>query len=319
MESPTRSQRHGRCRSAAGSRASQRSTKTLMAPGPSRSQRPCRACGRSQAANPLESSVTPMPAWWRDGWPLVAVAPDLARIPEPGAHLDEGGAEVGVPHRDVGAGHPTVGLGERPPWPASGSLALGGRPDPLELLRHPDRGHPEGPGGGLAVKVGSHHRELVVVLAERHPREVVGLRGGGDRPAEALPDLVAQCRPRKPVAQGPDKNATTWALVCSLGRSALSSMRSRHWLSNATCPSRTSLTVTTCAPMTASHLHQQGDDHPPARSQSTSSTTLTGRSEAKPHWYSNRRSLSCRSGRLHGSGWAALVVSYRSLDQPRGR
>jgi hypothetical protein len=78
---------------------------------------------------------------------------------------------------------------------------LGGGPDPLEFLRHPDRGHPGSSGGGLAVQVGSHHRELVVVLAELHPRDVVGLGVGGDRPAEALPDLVEQRRRREPVAQ----------------------------------------------------------------------------------------------------------------------
>jgi hypothetical protein len=48
-------------------------------------------------------------------------------------------------------------------------------------------------GGGLAVKVGSHHRELVVVLAELHPRDVVGLsldppiRGCG----RCFPDAVS--------------------------------------------------------------------------------------------------------------------------------
>ncbi len=41
----------------------QRSKNTLMMPGPSRSQIPCRPSGSSQVANPLDSAVNPMPAW----------------------------------------------------------------------------------------------------------------------------------------------------------------------------------------------------------------------------------------------------------------
>ena len=52
----------------------QRSKNTLMVPGPSRSQIACKPAGSSQVANPLDSSVNPIPAWvaWRlaHSWPL---------------------------------------------------------------------------------------------------------------------------------------------------------------------------------------------------------------------------------------------------------
>ena len=53
--------------SGSGSRASQRWKNTLIVPGPSRSQIACNAAGSSVAANPLDSSVNPIPAWvaWR--------------------------------------------------------------------------------------------------------------------------------------------------------------------------------------------------------------------------------------------------------------
>ena len=45
-----------------------------MVPGPSRSQIACSAAGSAQVANPLDSSLNPIPAWvaWRfaHSWPL---------------------------------------------------------------------------------------------------------------------------------------------------------------------------------------------------------------------------------------------------------
>jgi hypothetical protein len=40
----------------------QRSKKTSMVPGPSRSQIACKVSGSSQVANPLDSEVNPIPA-----------------------------------------------------------------------------------------------------------------------------------------------------------------------------------------------------------------------------------------------------------------
>jgi hypothetical protein len=45
-----------------GSRCSHRWVNTLMMPGPSRSQIACSVAGSSQAANPLDSAVNPIPA-----------------------------------------------------------------------------------------------------------------------------------------------------------------------------------------------------------------------------------------------------------------
>ena len=56
-----------------GSRCSQRCTNTLIVPGPSRSQICCSAAGSSQAANPLDSAVTAIPA--RSAWRLTHSCP----------------------------------------------------------------------------------------------------------------------------------------------------------------------------------------------------------------------------------------------------
>ena len=48
--------------SGSGSRAIHRSNHTCTAPGPNPSQMACRAAGSSQAANPLDSAVKPIPA-----------------------------------------------------------------------------------------------------------------------------------------------------------------------------------------------------------------------------------------------------------------
>src|SRR5207248_10682595 len=50
----------------------------------------------------------------------------------------------------------------------------------------------------------------------------------------------------------------------------------RHWISSATCPSRTSLTVTTCAPMTASSIHGYGREDATTASGNTRHVTRLG-------------------------------------------
>lgn len=47
--------------SGSGSRDIHRPENTVMVPGPSRSQMPCRPAGPWQEANPLDSSVNPVP------------------------------------------------------------------------------------------------------------------------------------------------------------------------------------------------------------------------------------------------------------------
>ena len=102
--------------------------------------------------------------------------------------------EVLIPQVEVVAGHPPVGLGEGVLRRRGPGVALVGGPDPLELLRHPDRRHAGPAGGGLPVQVGLHHVDLALALAEPHPRDPVGGREGFHRAAELRPDLFHQRR-----------------------------------------------------------------------------------------------------------------------------
>ena len=126
--------------------------------------------------------------------PLMPVDPDLGRIREPGAHLDERRAEILIPEIKVVAGHPPVGLVERPPRRPGGGLALRRGPHPLELLGHADRRDPGLPGGRLAGQVRLHHLQLGLVLLELDPRDVIGVGEGEHRLAEAVAHLPEQRR-----------------------------------------------------------------------------------------------------------------------------
>jgi hypothetical protein len=100
-------------------------------------------------------------------------------------------------------------------------LALGGRPDPLELLRHPDRGDTRAAGGRLAAQVRCHGGQIVVVPAELDPRDVIGLGVGGHRAAEPVTNLVNSAGDGNGNPRCPDRNATTCALVCNFNTYAL--------------------------------------------------------------------------------------------------
>ena len=103
--------------------------------------------GSSQEANPLDSSVKRDPgSGGLPLGPLVAVDPDLGRVGEVGADLDERRAEIGIPQVEVVAGHPPVSLGEGELRRRCAGLPPVCGPHPLELLRHPDRRH-RGPAG----------------------------------------------------------------------------------------------------------------------------------------------------------------------------
>jgi hypothetical protein len=66
-----------------GSRAHQRSRNTLIVPGPSRSQMTCNPAASVQEANPLDSSVKPIPALaaWRlaHSCPLTQILPGYGK------------------------------------------------------------------------------------------------------------------------------------------------------------------------------------------------------------------------------------------------
>ena len=173
-----------------------------MVPGPSRSQMACSAAGSAQVANPLDSSVNPIPA--RGGLafgPLVAVEPHLDRVREVGADLDERRPEIGVPEVEIETRHPPVGLGERKPRNPVVARAFRRGEHVLELLRDPDRGHPAAAGARLPSQIRPHHLDLAVVLTEPHHRDVVV---GGEtvhRRAERGADLLHDRRRRDRIAQ----------------------------------------------------------------------------------------------------------------------
>jgi hypothetical protein len=139
----------------------------------------------------------------------VPVDPDLARVGEVRADLDERGPEAGVPQVEVVAGHPAFGAVAGEPHRARGGLVLGPGEHPLVLLGDPDRDHLRLSGrGGLAHQrhhlidlalrpgaVGQHPRPALVPLArETQHGDVVGLGEGIHRPAERLPPPFQQRR-----------------------------------------------------------------------------------------------------------------------------
>ena len=126
--------------------------------------------------------------------PLMAVDPDLGRVGEVGADLDERRPEALIPQVEVVAGHPPVSLGEGELRRRGAGFPPVSGPDPLELLRHPDRRHPRAVGRGLPVQVRAHHVRLAVLLREPDPRDVVSVGERGHRTAEPLPHLVEDRR-----------------------------------------------------------------------------------------------------------------------------
>src|SRR5439155_620161 len=80
--------------------------------------------------------------------PFVAIEPDLARVREVGAELDEPGAELLIPQVEVVGGHPTIGLLEAEVDGAGLGGAVMADHDGLELLGNPD-GDNAGSSGGL--------------------------------------------------------------------------------------------------------------------------------------------------------------------------
>ena len=130
----------GSGRRAAGGGASHRWANTSMVPGCSRSQISCSATGVIAGGESVGQlgEGDPGPGRLPLG-PLVAVDPDLGRVREVRADLDERRAEIGIPQVEVVAGHPPVSLGEGELRRRRAGLPPVGGPHPLELLRHPDR------------------------------------------------------------------------------------------------------------------------------------------------------------------------------------
>ena len=133
--------------------------------------------------------------------PLVPVDPDLGRVGEVSADLDEPRTEVVVPEVEVIAGHAPVGLVEGEPRRPGRPLPLGPGEHTRVLLGDTDRGHPGPARPGLGRQVGAHQIDLAVGLGEPHHRDVVLLGEPADRPPERGPDLVEDRRGRDRIAQ----------------------------------------------------------------------------------------------------------------------
>ena len=133
--------------------------------------------------------------------PLVPVDPNLGRVREVGADLDERRPEVVIPEVEVVAGDAAVGLVKGEPRDAVGSLALGAGEHVRVLLRDPDRGHPGPAGLGLRDEVGPHLLDLAVGLGEPHHRDVLLVGEAIHRPTERRPDLVEDRRGRDRIPQ----------------------------------------------------------------------------------------------------------------------
>jgi hypothetical protein len=120
----------------------------------------------------------------------VAVDPDLDRVREIRADLDERRPEALIPQVEVVDRDPAVVLGEGELGRlARISIPLAGRPDDLRFLGHPDRGHLRPASRRGLVQVGPHHISVAVSALEPDHRDVVRLGIGADRPPELIPDL----------------------------------------------------------------------------------------------------------------------------------
>jgi hypothetical protein len=148
---------------------------------------------------------------------FVSVQPHFHRIREVCANLDERRTEDLVDQIEVIGGHPPVGLGVAEVRGAAAVGVVGGAGErPLELLRHPDRGHPTASFAGQSVQVRAHHLQLPVAPGEPHPRDAVGLRVRLDRAAE--PGAVAFQQRRRRDREPPVRQKVhTWPPTCRFG------------------------------------------------------------------------------------------------------
>lgn len=122
--------------------------------------------------------------------PLVAVDPDLGRIGEVGADLDEPGSEVGVEHVEVVDADAALLLEEREP----AAPRVPAAEHPLELLGGDDGHHAEAAVVLRRVQVRADVVELAVIptgpvgLLQPQDRDVVVLREASDVATEAVAD-----------------------------------------------------------------------------------------------------------------------------------
>jgi hypothetical protein len=119
----------------------------------------------------------------------VAVQPDLDRIREVAADLDERRPEVHIPDIKVVAGDPPFcPVPAEVRRPAVTGLGDGAGGDPLELLPPPDRRHPRPAGRVLPGQVGLHLLDLPLTLAELDQPDLIRIGKRTHRPAEPVAD-----------------------------------------------------------------------------------------------------------------------------------
>jgi hypothetical protein len=127
--------------------------------------------------------------------PLMPIDPDLDRIGEVGADLDEPRAHLLVEDVDVKHRHPPLLPGEGElRAPARIGVTLARRPHQLELLGTADGHHPRPPSLGSGRQIRAHHLGLALPSPEPDHRDTVDLRPILDVAPELLPDRLEQRR-----------------------------------------------------------------------------------------------------------------------------
>jgi hypothetical protein len=138
--------------------------------------------------------------------------------------------------------------------------------------------------------VRAHHRELVVILAELHPGDVVGLGVGGHRAAEALPELVEQRRRRNRVAQVGRQERHDLRAGLQVGSVGVEVDAVQTLDIQRHVPIQDIVDRHHPPTHDASRSHQQEARSSASPQRKDQLNHPDGRSEAKPHWYSNRSS-----------------------------
>ena len=195
---------------------------TSIVPGCSRSQIACSPAGSSQEANPLDSSVKPMPGLGGlPLGPLVAVDPDLHRVGEVGADLDERRRRT---PRPTGRSSSTV---TRRSFLAKENC--GRLPGSVSRLRAmntrcgswatPIAATCDRPVAAAAVQVGLHHLDVAVGSLQLAPPGCDWPRRRRPPPAEGVPDLLQARRGRRSGTRGdsgtgsPARRPASWRHV----------------------------------------------------------------------------------------------------------